>query len=72
MAMWRPARTVEPVAVHECVSRECGRVALQRCVRCERAFCNEHIYPVERDLPTRGLQIPQPYWYCADCLPRAR
>lgn len=58
--------------IYACVAEGCERLALQRCIRCERYFCNEHVHPVERDLPTRGLQIPEPYWYCAQCLSRLR
>lgn len=57
-------------SVHGCAAEGCARLALQRCVKCERPYCNDHAFPVERDLPTRGLKLPEPYWYCASCLPR--
>jgi hypothetical protein len=59
-------------SIYGCAEEGCGRLALQRCARCERLFCNDHVSPIERDLPTRGLQLPQPYWYCSSCLPRVR
>ena len=70
--MQRSSRPEERDTIYACVVEGCDRLALQRCIRCERPFCNEHVYPVERDLPTRGLQMPEPYWYCAGCLPPLR
>jgi hypothetical protein len=58
--------------VYSCAESGCRKLALQVCTRCQRHFCNDHAEPVERDLPTRGLKLPEPYWYCADCLPYYR
>jgi|GEM_PF-3458881 uncharacterized protein with PIN domain len=55
--------------VYGCAADECAKLALQRCVRCQRPFCNSHVRAVERDLPTRGLRQAEPYWYCNDCWP---
>ncbi len=58
--------------VHSCAEDGCHKPALQVCTRCERYFCNDHVLPVERDLPTRGLKLPEPYWYCSECMPYYR
>ena len=58
--------------VYSCSEVGCTKLALQICTRCGRHFCNEHAEPVERDLPTRGLKLPEPYWYCAECVPYHR
>jgi hypothetical protein len=62
----------EGATVYACAEVGCGKPALQTCTRCGRPLCNDHARPVERDLPTRGLKLPEPYWYCGECLPYYR
>jgi hypothetical protein len=70
--MRKSLRAEEHETIYSCAAEGCDRLALQACARCERYFCNAHALPVERDLPTRGLRIPEPYWYCASCMPYYR
>lgn len=53
--------------VYGCEADGCGKLALQSCIRCGLRFCTLHIRAWERDLPTRGLKLYPPDWYCLQC-----